>query len=1495
MVWNDYGEGLDQWGFGKTDVFGVTRIAPSSWEGESNDGERRGRVLRGMKDETEWDAREFVHVVGNLETKEGRVGSTKALVEFGRVVWELGGEYRVRRYLEVSAKAEELRQAALVDVQWHGATRGVAALRALEGVVRWSASVASEVVTRDFGRVWRLVLAAEKERAAAATAAAALGLLGGCIDGGGSRVGRQVIVRFPWDAKELRQVLASSPKVRSQTARLMRRCLDTGQTNALTVLFRQGRRLISILLREGFDDKVTFVGALRDITRHLMESEKDKLKILKLVFPSSVINAIVNLCDGVERADQNLDSEVDLICRDIIQLVCSSAKLTPASEVVRIMQGLRPTSSQTRFETTLKVAAARGDAGIPLLSSILPGCEPQLSVSWLATSALICQLLELRNSWAIEPELEDLYPEGFVNLGILDRALSHPKRLVAFSGLQILDCLLRRTSENIGKKWGSVDQELLRKISLRMPDIGLIVTCIRKESDQDGFVAFLALKIMRFYASRTPWLLLESRVDLRKLIFPFDMKDLGSPLCQFARSQLLEIHARRSPHALFGSSAQKISYFGYMLRLLCGAGKLPDDVCRNVRSAIELVMRHSGMFPDGKERELASLLLAVHLVNQGSHSLEAVEDAIREIDGIVSEGFRKPFVFLDTLEKYGFPYATEPLPFSLFVVALLTKLSKRKQRTSADRVHVIYISSVLLCQRDPLRMIRFIQKMLSTTENPEVSRLLAFSDELASGANNRNTNFSRLVSSFGLTESAPVHADILRRLFSRVSLMRNLASHSRCWEHRDPWADYELWEMMVDPKTGQDCWNDLKEENYLVQAPTEAAALCVLFLVETPPFSASLTNLVESLLESSFHVSNAQRAKLFLWTRITNHFENRQLCADLVHPLMKTLENDKSLLNERLLSLLEGIYPLLDTEDRARLLALGVQNTMSCARAKFPRQVTGSSSEAPTILTSDRSKRQVVGVKIEVTQDPLISLNQLDSKILRDTADCVGTRGQASGVYDLHLVLSICYHALFVSVQSSDEVFPIQKFILEGALGVCFACLSSPQVEIRRISYANLALFTELLGPYEVASTMELSPSARLFRDRKQILFLLNYLQDSLPMPLECLPFLITTFLRFSAQILIQPTHDLYPWMYKRLLRSSILDFHDAYFVKEFLFPNDNNHLVTLRHLGLQLVELGCKTVQDFEMLRRRRIPEDLMAIGSLTFGLSTSTRSKVWRAIDSLVKEEASLMHMIQREGVIAWLASLPANSLDDEVIVVVFSLLRRCCALSSDYVALVARSFSVVIDRFLNARSSIPETVLSAMLDAGDVIIEASPWTRRLFDISGPVVKLLVMTRETAPNLWKDVRGFLPFVRADVVWEGNILTEIASSILDDERLSRKVSKLVMVGESLLSRPDDLFRDYVLQHLLENLYDSQDQELLFLTNFCALGALGSAHWRILGDLLSEMPVPRSLEIRSLQDLKCISEKPVQIRIAEAVKCSLLTTGRTRKRRRLESSMNGTR
>lgn len=246
-----------------------------------------------------------------------------------------------------------------------------------------------------------------------------------------------------------------------------------------------------------------------------------------------------------------------------------------------------------------------------------------------------------------------------------------------------------------------------------------------------------------------------------------------------------------------------------------------------------------------------------------------------------------------------------------------------------------------------------------------------------------------------------------------------------------------------------------------------------------------------------------------------------------------------------------------------------------------------------------------------------------------------------SRLTDSEFLLRLFFTACREALDSPESpVLDLEKVVKGGLLAVAITALSASSEEVRKLGYACVQLFSEVVGPM---SRVDRGAASGLYKYRRQLSFLLQLLQNSIEEAVaQVLPLFAAWFIS-ALRTALSPTYPSYRHVTHFMLRSAHLDTSDCVGIYNLLNSGGDAAAVdSALSLSLEVLEWGVQTAADIIVVRKRKIIESLMFLASSGDESRSFVREKAFATITTLVHRESRLrlihdLHGVY--GIVGWL----------------------------------------------------------------------------------------------------------------------------------------------------------------------------------------------------------------------------------------------------------------
>lgn len=205
----------------------------------------------------------------------------------------------------------------------------------------------------------------------------------------------------------------------------------------------------------------------------------------------------------------------------------------------------------------------------------------------------------------------------------------------------------------------------------------------------------------------------------------------------------------------------------------------------------------------------------------------------------------------------------------------------------------------------------------------------------------------------------------------------------------------------------------------------------------------------------------------------------------------------------------------------------------------------------------------------------------------------------------------------YAAYSKKTAVLDLGAVVNSGLLRVAISSITSNSDELRLQAYAALDALSRAVGP-EFGHSQQ--SAATLFRDRRQLAFMLQVLKDSVDEPMKQVLPLFSSWFWHALRVLRRPTHGAHSAVMRYLLRQPLLDVNDCEGVVHLLRSTETGvDVKATRLLALDIIEDGIWSRQDHLVARRRKIYEIVLMLAGSSLGIDATVRDKAIRVLAQL------------------------------------------------------------------------------------------------------------------------------------------------------------------------------------------------------------------------------------------------------------------------------------
>ncbi|XP_051934296.1 nucleolar pre-ribosomal-associated protein 1 [Hippocampus zosterae] len=246
-----------------------------------------------------------------------------------------------------------------------------------------------------------------------------------------------------------------------------------------------------------------------------------------------------------------------------------------------------------------------------------------------------------------------------------------------------------------------------------------------------------------------------------------------------------------------------------------------------------------------------------------------------------------------------------------------------------------------------------------------------------------------------------------------------------------------------------------------------------------------------------------------------------------------------------------------------------------------------------------------------------------------------------SGLYDPCFLLP-----LFSAILRPESVVDCLKFASSHALGLTLAALSSYDTKVRAAAYHVLSCFYQHL---EAAS----------FRERRQLLYLLDMVKNGVRQQNQRLPFVLTTYLSKVAQLMLKPEDYMYVVLNRFLLSHQSLDMRRVPEFFKLFYSFDLEHK-TEREWILSVLEEGISDGHCYDICNQQGIFHSLLGFGSGPL-CDEHAQAQIVRVICQAARVTRAAYDLSKSCGLLTWIIQVvEKRNLEQHLLASIIELLH-------------------------------------------------------------------------------------------------------------------------------------------------------------------------------------------------------------------------------------------
>uniref|UniRef100_A0A673WHG4 URB1 ribosome biogenesis homolog n=1 Tax=Salmo trutta TaxID=8032 RepID=A0A673WHG4_SALTR len=362
---------------------------------------------------------------------------------------------------------------------------------------------------------------------------------------------------------------------------------------------------------------------------------------------------------------------------------------------------------------------------------------------------------------------------------------------------------------------------------------------------------------------------------------------------------------------------------------------------------------------------------------------------------------------------------------------------------------------------------------------------------------------------------------------------------------------------------------------------------------------------------------------------------NTQVKEALVSLLLSLVKRSPAVCNSsHFVVLLGGYGATLSTTDQKLLLLLQEYERNGISLVDFQCMLWG-----PAAVEHHKARRSL-GVSLwqQPSSEDLLALLSPDTMINTITHFPLQRRiilqegkeliFKDEEVKDLGSVYDPCFLLpLFSAMLQPESVIDCLKFVSSHGLGVTMVSLSSYDPKLRAAAYQVLASYHHHL-------------EAARFREKRQLLYLLDMVKNGIRQQNLRMPFLLTTYITKVALQMLKPEDHMYVVVNRFLLSHQCLDFRRVPEFFKLFYSCDMEHKVE-REWILSVLEEGLTDRQCYDMLDQQGIFQTLLGFCCSPL-CDQHTRTLIVRVLHQAGHVTKAAYNLTKSHGLLTWVLQL-------------------------------------------------------------------------------------------------------------------------------------------------------------------------------------------------------------------------------------------------------------
>ncbi|ROL44240.1 Nucleolar pre-ribosomal-associated protein 1 [Anabarilius grahami] len=395
----------------------------------------------------------------------------------------------------------------------------------------------------------------------------------------------------------------------------------------------------------------------------------------------------------------------------------------------------------------------------------------------------------------------------------------------------------------------------------------------------------------------------------------------------------------------------------------------------------------------------------------------------------------------------------------------------------------------------------------------------------------------------------------------------------------------------------------------------------------------------ELLSMSTIHMMTTSHS-LFLPTMLTTQNESDSLHPSkesLVSFLLTLVKKCPEVCNSNHFLVLLGAYGAsLSTTDQKLLLVLQEYEKNNISLTEFQYVLWGPAavehhkarkSLGPSLWQKPSSEQLLSLLSADKMLNTVTHFPHQRNIILQGCKNLVYTQ-EGNHSVDLSSLYDPCFLLpLFSFILHPECAVDCQKFVSSHALGVTVAALSSSDTKVRAAAYQVLGSFYQHLE------------GAR-FREKRQLLYLLDTVKNGIQKQNLQVPFVHVTYIAKVAQQIFRPEEHMYMVVSRFLLGTQFLDLKRVPDFFKLFYSFDLEHKME-REWGLSILEEGVRDKLCYELCEKQGIYQTLLGCCSTSLS-DQASQIQIINVLRQTAHCNRAAYVLTKEHGVLTWILQM-------------------------------------------------------------------------------------------------------------------------------------------------------------------------------------------------------------------------------------------------------------